>query len=578
MTNRVQALRSSVSTNLPPAGSAMPGVMWVNWPDMQFGTMDATKTAQKLLAVRYFSTGATYVAGDIVVQGGIIYTANTSISPGAFNAGQWTKNAALSDIPAPYVLPKATTTTLGGVMVDGTTVLVDGAGKISSIGIIYMGAAPPGAPVAGNLWWDSIGGQLYVYYDDGNTKQWTVAVNQNLSNAYLPLVGGALTGNLSITAAAPALILNKTVPGNPAYINGQNNGLTRWSLSLGEGSAESGGNLGSDFILQSFDDSGTFNFNVMRGKRADGSLTFAGAASAAALSATGQVYAGGNLIAAAATFPCYGTFPSWFLGVSGGQHYQQRIPGYYETWNPSGGAWAWVGNNVQVMNLDAGGNLTVHGSLIANGNFNSNAIQGSSVYSTGNIQAAATLYGAQCSVSNSNGINYSSFSGYWYAFSHDTNALYVLVNGTNTRYILFTAGSDDRIKRDAKPSPYGLKEILATEPIIFTYKNNHSFSEARDEAKKTKEEKAVAPAPADDERLHIGVSAQRQERIMPEMIGKRDGFIDGQPVDDLRSFVNHEWMTYALVNAVKELAARVAQLEGASGYGPVGKTQIRGAR
>ena len=576
MTNRVQALRSAVTTNLPPQGTAAPGVVWVNWPDMQFGTMDATKTPQKLLAVRYFATTATYVAGEVVVQAGAIYTANTSISPGAFNAGQWNKNAQLTDIPAPYVLPKATTTTLGGVMVDGTTVLVDGTGKISSIGIIYMGPAPPGAPVAGNLWWDSIGGQLYVYYDDGNTRQWTVAVNQNLSNAYLPLIGGTLSGNIAIVAPSPAIQLMKTVAGNANGIYGAApSSLQRWGLTLGDGTAESGAQVGSDFTLNSYDDSGTFNFNVMRAFRSNGSVYFPGQATVGGtLTTTAGATIGTTLSVGTVFYPSFNNANDWyFLSNSTDRIQYWRAPDAYEYWHNATGLLTWVQGNAVAMTLDYGGNLVVAHNLTANGNFNTNQINAGNIIASGNVQCTAgTLYAAQAQVQNNNGINYSNFGGYWYAFAHDANALYVQVNGTSGRYILFSAGSDDRIKRDAKPSPYGLKEILATEPIIFTYKNNHGFPAADG-----KLPQRDLPEPPADERLHIGVSAQRQERIMPEMIGKRDGFIDGQPVDDLRSFINHEWMTYALVNAVKELAARVAQLEGASGYGPVGKTQIRGA-
>jgi hypothetical protein len=35
----------------------------------------------------------------------------------------------------------------------------------------------PAAASTGDLWWDSIGGQLYIYYFDGNSAQWVVVVN-----------------------------------------------------------------------------------------------------------------------------------------------------------------------------------------------------------------------------------------------------------------------------------------------------------------------------------------------------------------------------------------------------------------
>ena len=38
-----------------------------------------------------------------------------------------------------------------------------------------IGTAPPGTPVAGDFWWDSTGGNLYVWYNDGTSTQWVPA-------------------------------------------------------------------------------------------------------------------------------------------------------------------------------------------------------------------------------------------------------------------------------------------------------------------------------------------------------------------------------------------------------------------
>ena len=34
----------------------------------------------------------------------------------------------------------------------------------------------PGSPVAGTMWWNSVNGGLYIYYNDGSSSQW-VQVN-----------------------------------------------------------------------------------------------------------------------------------------------------------------------------------------------------------------------------------------------------------------------------------------------------------------------------------------------------------------------------------------------------------------
>jgi hypothetical protein len=64
--------------------------------------------------------------------------------------------------------------TAGGVTWtwNGTTWTVSNTGAA-----ISFGPTPPANPVPGSLWWDANGGQLFFYYDDGNTKQWVVAIN-----------------------------------------------------------------------------------------------------------------------------------------------------------------------------------------------------------------------------------------------------------------------------------------------------------------------------------------------------------------------------------------------------------------
>lgn len=42
---------------------------------------------------------------------------------------------------------------------------------------ISFGPTPPDDAGPGTLWWDPVGGQLFIYYDDSNTQQWVVAIN-----------------------------------------------------------------------------------------------------------------------------------------------------------------------------------------------------------------------------------------------------------------------------------------------------------------------------------------------------------------------------------------------------------------
>lgn len=58
----------------------------------------------------------------------------------------------------------------------------------------------PSSPTAGALWWRSSEGQLYIYYDDGNTSQWVVANAFTGGSAYLPLTGGSVTGPVTVSS------------------------------------------------------------------------------------------------------------------------------------------------------------------------------------------------------------------------------------------------------------------------------------------------------------------------------------------------------------------------------------------
>jgi hypothetical protein len=57
---------------------------------------------------------------------------------------------------------------------DGSTWadMVGGGGGSASVTI---SDTPPGSPTAGNLWWESDSGNMYIYYDDGTTSQWVPA-------------------------------------------------------------------------------------------------------------------------------------------------------------------------------------------------------------------------------------------------------------------------------------------------------------------------------------------------------------------------------------------------------------------
>jgi hypothetical protein len=101
MTNRVQAIRSSVSGTRPTVGTRAPGELYTNWPDRALGVIDASQSPVDLLAVRFFSALTSYVTGDFVQQGGQLYRAKAAVPAGAFTSAQWDQMAVV--VPLPFV-------------------------------------------------------------------------------------------------------------------------------------------------------------------------------------------------------------------------------------------------------------------------------------------------------------------------------------------------------------------------------------------------------------------------------------------------------------------------------------------
>ena len=148
---------------------------------------------------------------------------NTSNPSGYQTAGQVSASIAA----AAYVLPTASTSILGGVRVDGTTIAIN-SGVISAAGAsITVSDTPPSSPSPGALWYDSVGGQLYVWYTDPNTSQWVPTTNQ-MGGGYLPLQGvtngsdappGQIGEVISSVVQPGAVTLTSTVAANIASIS-----------------------------------------------------------------------------------------------------------------------------------------------------------------------------------------------------------------------------------------------------------------------------------------------------------------------------------------------------------------------
>jgi hypothetical protein len=133
-------------------------------------------------------------------------------------------------------------------------------------------AGPPASLAVGELAFNEQDGGLYIGRSNGTIVQLNSGTGGGISDApsdgktygrlnatwsqVLPITGGTLTGNLTVSLTGASLTLNKPASGSGVTLFGQTNSLNRWGVVLGTGSAESGGNAGSDFLIRRYDDTG----------------------------------------------------------------------------------------------------------------------------------------------------------------------------------------------------------------------------------------------------------------------------------------------------------------------------------
>lgn len=140
----------------------------------------------------------------------------------------------------------------------------------ASIAAGIAGAANKATPAAADKFpfLDNAAGTLRQFSWTQMLAAFTAAIG--MSN-YLPLTGGALTGDLAIAKANPLLTFNASSGGN--YLLAGKGGVSRWQFALGDGTTESGGNAGSDFALYRYSDAGALLKTTLAISRASGLIT-----------------------------------------------------------------------------------------------------------------------------------------------------------------------------------------------------------------------------------------------------------------------------------------------------------------
>lgn len=162
---------------------------------------------------------------------------------------------------------------------------------------------------------------------------------------FLPLIGGQLTGpllgtsaNFSVGVTVPpvlvsgaSLMIDGPAPPFSRNIGAQVNGLLRWILSLGDNTAETGSNAGSDLVISCQDDNGLALYNpVLRLVRASGRALLP-----RGLSVTGGIELTSGGVSYQDFYPTGGAFSFGFADLGIGAGVLVRIgttvlPGYMQ--------------------------------------------------------------------------------------------------------------------------------------------------------------------------------------------------------------------------------------------------------
>ena len=353
-------------------------------------------------------------------------------------------------------------------------------------------------------------------------------------NANLDAIDAQVHDANQVVTSSQKIVLNTPTAPAANSISGQAAGSMRWIMFLGDGSAESGSNAGSNFILQSFNDAGAYLDAPLSINRASSTATFsqtlnvAGNISTGATITGGAVNSNGNMYAAGSI--------DGNGGVTGGAN------GFYTT-GPLNCASAQVNGGINAAaGITSGASIGAHGAF---GLTSTGSDAQYSIYDSGGTLRC--FYGWQAStgyaiVSNSIG------SG-WFAMDQGDNFLTSASHTYKTGTIQWEAFSDARIKTVDREYEPGLAEVLALRPVRYHYKGNDSL---------TKDGVSLHARVSGQQ--FIGLVAQETEMVIPDMVNKIDGFIDGKSVKDLRT-LDINPLIFALVNAVKDLKQEIEELK-----------------
>jgi hypothetical protein len=356
--------------------------------------------------------------------------------------------------------------------------------------------------------------------------------------------GDTMTGALTLRYNNPIIVLDRQ-DATQASLWSMKAGSARWCLDLSNSTTEAAGNVGSDLSIHRYH--GTYidtPFNITRSS-------------------------GETTLKSCAIGPVNSPYRA-YIDASNNRILQFHV-GYHFSSDPSGNL-NYSANNVWMFGITTNGVFQVNQRL--------------QVYSDTNPSVGCYYPSGG---SNHGFWNDGSFRFGAMTHMNDPITSYGYATGAEFRVVaaaskpgggVWSDSSDARIKNVLGDYESGLDAIKALHPVRYTFKGNDTPTDRPpsndpvpqyDEEGKLKQSKDAVTLPyansdhyavANAGTEFIGLIAQEVEPVMPEMVTLQAGTIDGEPVDDLRALGTGA-LIYALVNAVKELSARVEALEAA---------------
>ena len=426
---------------------------------------------------------------------------------------------------------------------------------------------------------------------------------------YLPLAGGTMTGPLAGTTAA----FSGALTAGPVSSSG---------AVVATNTVQVTATAGNNPLFQAINSNGQvtarmFTLGVAGVAYFDNPLHGININLSTTVNVTGNMIANGDITSASLHTSSL-VSPNWLysgdssfaLYAAPSERYLQYAGTWYWGWATATGRLRWVGNPggtpTELFTIDGVGNTHANGQL-SSGSVSTGGITCTTINTQGNGISCGGLTVSGQTGTTGNCLNGATYPAYyagataWALYGNSSTCVeqfqsyrqWATASGGEMAHLDvagnfqvsgtgYKAGggpwnstSDARIKTVLGEYTSGLDDVLKLRPVRYAYRGNDTMTEdfigpeVSAEARAEMGEVTSAPypnsahfIPAKAQTEFVGLVAQEVEPIFPGMVTSGEGFVDGQKIPDLK-FLDTNELIYALVNAVKTLSARVAELEGA---------------